>query len=133
MSTDLYVLDTSAILTLMEDEPGADQVEKILRTNKIILPAVVLLEVYYVSIKHRTVEIAQRRYAMLKSLPIEHLSELSEPVLLKAGELKANYRLSLADGIIAAYASIYDAALVHKDPEYEALKMVRQIILPYKR
>lgn len=133
MSTDLYVPDTSAILTLMEDEPGADRVEKILREGIVILPAMVLLEVYYTSIQRRSVEVAQKRYAVLKSLPVEHQPELTEPVLIKAGEFKANHRISLADSIIAAHAAIQDAVLVHKDPEYEALQMVRQIRLPYKK
>ena len=34
--------------------------------------------------------------------------------------------------MIAAYAYVYDATLVHKDPEYEPLTMIRQIKLPYK-
>ncbi len=36
--------------------------------------------------------------------------------------LKALFRLSFADSIIAAAALQLNAVLVHKDPEYEALK-----------
>lgn len=132
MSTDLYLPDTSAILTLMENEEGSDTVENILRTKTLILPAIVLLEVYYTSIQRRNLEIAQQRYAILKSLPAKHLPELSEPILLKSGEFKANYSISLADAVIAACASIFDATLIHKDPEYEAIKIIRQMPLPYK-
>jgi predicted nucleic acid-binding protein len=35
--------------------------------------------------------------------------------------------------MIAAYASYHEAILVHKDPEYEALTMIRQIRLPYEK
>lgn len=61
------------------------------------------------------------------------MSELPEPVLLKGGEFKARHQISLADAIIAAYAFVHHAILVHKDPEFEALTMVNQMKLPYKR
>ena len=53
-----YLLDTSALLTLIEDEAGADEVEKILREKKVILPFIVLLEVYYISLTEEGEEIA---------------------------------------------------------------------------
>ena len=59
MSTDRYLLDSSAILTLMEE------VEANLRKATVIVPVVVLLEAYFASIQRRTLEIAQKRYALL--------------------------------------------------------------------
>ena len=132
MKTDLFLPDTSAILTMMDSEEGADLVEDILRTREILLPALVLFEVYYKSIQYRGVETAELRYATLRSIRATHVSELTEPVLLKGGEFKANYQISLADSIIAAYAFVHHATLVHKDPEFEALTMVNQVKLPYK-
>ncbi len=132
MKTDLFLLDTSAVLTLMDGEEGADLVEDILRTKDILLPALVLLETYYKSIQYRGMETAELRYATLKSVRAKHVSDLTEPVLLKGGEFKARYQISLADAIIAAYAFVHQATLVHKDPEFEALIMVRQVKLPYK-
>ena len=132
MKTDLFLPDTSAILTMMDSEEGADLVEDILRTREILLPALVLFEVYYKSIQYRGVETAELRYATLRSIRATHVSELTEPVLLKGGEFKANYQISLADSIIAAYAFVHNATLVHKDPEFEALTMVNQVKLPYK-
>jgi predicted nucleic acid-binding protein len=129
---DLFLPDTSAVLTMMDNEEGADLVEDIIRTREILLPAMVLFEVYYKSIQYRGVEIAELRYATLKSIQARHISELTEPILLKGGEFKAAYRLSLADAIIGACAFIHNATLVHKDPEFEALTMVNQLKLPYK-
>lgn len=131
MNTDLFLPDTSAILTMMDSEEGADLVEDILRTREILLPALVLFEVYYKSIQYRGVETAELRYATLRSIRATHVSELTEPVLLKGGEFKAQYQISLADSIIAAYAFVHNATLVHKDPEFEALTMVNQVKLPY--
>jgi len=132
VNTDLFLPDTSAILTMMDSEEGADLVEDILRTREILLPALVLFEVYYKSIQYRGVETAELRYATLRSIRATHVSELTEPVLLKGGEFKAQYQISLADSIIAAYAFVHNATLVHKDPEFEALTMVNQVKLPYK-
>jgi predicted nucleic acid-binding protein len=45
-----YLLDTSAFLTFMEEE-GTDVVDKIMRTGQIIIPFVVLLELYYITLR----------------------------------------------------------------------------------
>ena len=132
MKGKLFLPDTSAILTMMDNEEGADVVEGILRTREILLPAVVLFEVYYKTIQNRGMEVAELRYATLKSIKAKHIAELTEPVLLKGGEFKAEYQISLADSIIAAYAYLFEATLVHKDPEFEVLTMVDQVKLPYK-
>jgi predicted nucleic acid-binding protein len=132
VKTDLFLPDTSAILTMMDGEDGADLVEDILRTREILLPALVLFETYYKSIQYRGIETAELRYATLKSICATHVSELTEPVLLKGGEFKARYQISLADSIIAAYAFVHNATLVHKDPEFEAITIVNQVNLPYK-
>ncbi len=131
MSCKLFLPDTSAVLTLLDNEQGADIVEKIFRKKDILLPSIVLYEVYYTTIQHRNIEVAEQRYAMIKSIKAKHITELSEPVLLKGGEFKANYQISLADSMIAAYAFVYEATLVHKDPEYEPLTMIKQMKLPY--
>ena len=49
MSLERYVLDTSALLTLMEEEAGADRVEQVLMHAQVLLPWVVLLETHYIT------------------------------------------------------------------------------------
>lgn len=118
----------------MENETGADRVETILRTESVLLPFVVPLEVYYITLQERDESVANLRYAMLKALEVTHLRQMSEPTLLTAGRFKAHYRISFADAIIAAFAVRHGAVLVHKDPEYEALKdQIEQERLPYKK
>jgi len=117
---------------MLDNEEGADIVEDIIRKKDILFPSIVLFEVYYITISRRSLEVAEQRYAMMKSITAQHIAELSEPVLLKGGEFKAKYHISLADSIIAGYSFVYDATLVHKDPEYEPLTMIRQVRLPYK-
>ena len=134
MSKAPYLLDTSAILTLLEDEEGAEREEALLRRETILLPFLVLLETYYITLQEQTEDVADRRYALLKQLPATVLWDVDEPTLLTAGRLKAGHRLSLADALIAALALRHRAILVHKDPEIAALAETVQLeALPYKR
>ena len=133
MSNSKYLLDTSAVLTFLEDEEGAERVETLMRQEQILLPYLVLLEIYYITLQEQAEDVADKRYALLKQLPATILWEVDEPTLLTAGRFKAHHRLSLADAIIAAFAQRQGAILVHKDPELEALTAsVEQEVLPYK-
>jgi predicted nucleic acid-binding protein len=128
-----YVLDTSALLTLIESEEGAGRVEGILRGEEVLLPCLTLLEVHYITRQERGQGEADRRYALLKQLSCEILWELDEPTLLTAARFKAGHKVSLADAVIAAVAQRHQATLVHKDPEYEALNEELDLeALPYK-
>ena len=133
MNAKHYVLDTSAILTLIEDEPGAERVQTILREGQARLPWVVLLEATYITRQEQGESEANLRYALLKELPVTIGWEVDEPLLLTAARLKATHRVSLADAMIAAYAIRQGATLVHKDPEYESLSSELDLeALPYK-
>ena len=133
MSADRYLLDTSAILALMEDEDGADRVEEILHEGDVLIPFPVLLETYYISLQERSEPVADQRYALLRHLSATEIWSIDEPTLLTAARLKAQFRVSFADALIAAFAVRSSAVLVHKDPELEVLAdQVRQEPLPYK-
>lgn len=134
MSKREYLLDTSAVLTLLEDEQGAERVETLLRRELVLFPFVVLLETYYITLREQTEDIADKRYALLKQLPATFMWDIDEPTMFTTGRLKANNRLSLAGALIAAFALRNNAVLVHKDPEFEVLTGIIQMeTLPYKR
>jgi predicted nucleic acid-binding protein len=129
-----YVLDTSALFTLIEEEDGADRVEEVIRTGTAFLPYMALLEVHYVTRQEHGVGEADRRYAFLKQSPVEILWQVDESTLLTASRFKASHRISLADAIIAAAAFREEAVLLHKDPEFEALDGQLDLeALPYKK
>lgn len=133
MSTERLLLDTSALLTLIEDEDGADRVEGALASGGVLVHWISLVELYYVSAQRRGEDEADLRYALVKQLPIQLIDEMDEPTLLIAARWKAKHRISLADALIAAAARRQDATLLHKDPEYEALHAeIRLESLPYK-
>jgi ribonuclease VapC len=60
-----------------------------------------------------------------RQLPIDWL-EASEPLLIRAAQIKASHALSLADAWIAAAALHCGATLLHKDPEFQAIEGLAQ-------
>ena len=133
-----YVLDSSAFLTLFEDEDGADTVQKLLeqavRGEIIVFTSfVTFTEVFYITFREKGEEEAKKRITLMQRLAITRV-ESSQELGLVAGRLKATHRISFADIWIAATAIFYDAILVHKDPEFEQLKdEVKRLELPYKK
>jgi len=129
-----YLLDTSAILSFIEDEVGADRVEETLKKSTTLLPWTVLLETYYITLQEEGQAEADRRIALLRQLKVIVLWNMDEATLLTAARLKAKSRVSLADAIIAAFAIRNDAVLMHKDPEFDALTgLLPMEALPYKK
>jgi len=61
-----YLLDTSALLTLIEEEAGADRVEKLLRQATVFITAISLLEVRYISLQEAGLAEADIRYVLFK-------------------------------------------------------------------
>lgn len=130
-----YLLDTSALLTLRDNEAGAEQVAEILyraqqREARCFGCFMSLMEVFYRVWKDENEHEGRLAYQQCLSLPIEWIHE-HQDLLEKAAEIKACRQLSLADAWIAAAALLQEASLVHKDPEFAALDC-RQVVLPYK-
>lgn len=130
-----YLLDTSALLTLRDDEAGADRVAQVLTLAmqgkaKCFACFITLMAVLYRVWRDEDQAAGQLAYQQCLALPIEWLSS-NEALLLKAAEYKAHYPLSVADAWIAACASEQGAVLLHKDPEFKPLP-VTQELLPLK-
>lgn len=134
---DIYVLDTSAWLTLIEDEPGSDVVQEILekaRTGQVVVLVSFMsfMEVYYITLQERDQSEAQARVDLMAAVPVLRV-ESTVALGIVAGGLKANHRLSVADAWIAELAKERNATLVHKDPEFEQVEAMIQVLkLPYK-
>lgn len=127
-----YLLDTSALLALRDDEAGADQVAALLNDPKLACQACFMtrMEVLYRVWKDEGELQGRLALQQCLALPIEWV-ECSEELLQRAAEIKARNRMSLADAWIAAAAIERDAILVHKDPEFQTLDIVQEC-LPLK-
>ncbi len=134
---DNYVFDTSAFFTLFENEDGVNKVRRLLGQAKrqeinILASFVSFTEVYYITIQEEGEDAAENRIKLMGMLAISRV-ESSPDLGLIAGELKARNRISFADAWVAATAIFYNAALVHKDPEFKQLKdYITLIDLPFK-
>lgn len=131
-----YVLDTSALLTLRDDETGADRVAEVLHQAakgkaRCYGCFISLMEVLYRVWRDEGEVKGRLAYQQCLALPMEWVRD-SDALLLKAAELKALHPLSLADAWIAACALEQGAVLMHKDPEFQALP-VEQEVLPLKQ
>ena len=131
------VLDTSAVMAFLCDEEGADTVEGYLNkarkgSIRLCMSFATLAEVFSSATKKEGKDKAELYVAVIKSWPVKWVHS-SEELCLSSGMLKAQYRISFADAFIAATAIYFDAFLVHKDPEFEALRAIlRSGCLPYK-
>ena len=131
-----FLLDTSALLALRDDEPGADRVSQLLQaTDQGTVTCygcfMSLMEVFYRVWKDEGESAGREAYADCLALPIQWIHE-SPPLLERAAMVKATHPLSLADAWIAAAALELNATLVHKDPEFEKLPGLLEERLPYK-
>lgn len=130
-----WLLDTSALLTLRDDEAGADRVAEVLslaQSGGAVCYGcfITLMEVLYRVWRDEGESAGRFAYEQCLSLPVVWLHESPE-LLVKAAEIKASYQLSLADAWISACAILQEAVLLHKDPEFAAIQM-KQEALPFK-
>jgi predicted nucleic acid-binding protein len=122
-----YLLDSSALLTLRDDEPGADDVANLLiqvqqGKARCLGCSISLMEVYYRVWKDEGKAAGRLAYEQCLSLPLTWIHE-SSALLQKAAAIKACHPVSLADAWIAACAMLENAELVHKDPEFKQVKL----------
>ena len=124
-----FCLDTSAIITLRDDEPGAERVATLLEGPDPCLACFITrMEVLYRVWKDEGERSGRLAYEQLQSLPIQWVDQ-TETLLLEASRIKALYPLSVADAWIAATAILSRATLLHKDPEFEAMTELDQVWL----
>lgn len=137
-SAGTYVLDSSALLAYLTNEPGADQVGDLLeqakhRRCRLLVPFMVFMETCYRIWQLEGEEAAKRTFADLSHLPVQRV-DVEERSLWLACEMKAVHRLSVGDAWVLAIALAHKAILVHKDPDFESVShLVNLVSLPYKR
>lgn len=129
----VFVLDTSALLALRGDEPGADRVESLVTKSKsnacvLLISFISRMELLYLVWREESEEAAREALRLIDSFEIEWVS-CEPPILELASRLKAQGGLSVADSWIGATAIVRKATLVHKDPEFAKFKEISQELL----
>lgn len=122
------VLDSWAIVAFFEDEPAAEEVEKLLQQaaeekHKLLLSVVNWGEVYYSTMRAVSEEAAEQKAQEIAALPIE-IAGVSDDLVLarQAAGFKATHKMSYADCFAAALAKQKNAELVTGDPEFKAVE-----------
>ena len=115
-----YVLDACAMLAVLAEELGSEKVvELYLKASRdeviLIMNKLNLLEVYYNLYKAYGMLLADRFVEVVKQAPIAINYEISDDIFMEAGRLKASYKISLADSIALAQASVLSGMLVTSD------------------
>jgi len=115
-----YVLDACALIALLRNEAGADKVAEAMdeASNgeaKIAMNKINLLEVYYDAYRMYGKEQADRMLTEFKKTPCAINAEISDKLFELAGRMKATYRISLADAIALAEATISHGVLLTAD------------------
>jgi predicted nucleic acid-binding protein len=128
-----YVLDTSAIFALWNDEEGADTVEHILHSGAPVLVSfMTIMEGRYRLWRNAGRETSDEFSKYISLLPVRRI-DMTNAIFENAIEIRATNSLSVCDSWIIATAIATKSILVHKDPEFEQVKkMVLLKTLPYK-
>jgi len=135
----IYVMDACALIAFLRKEAGGEDVKTILKNAnagiiRIRMNNINLLEVYYDIYRSVGKEKAVEELEMLKKLPIEFQVNLSGEVFEEAGRLKASYKISLADSIALAEASVSGGALLTSDHhEFDTIEKQEKIKIQWIR
>jgi predicted nucleic acid-binding protein len=131
-----HVLDTSALLAHYLEEPGMDEVGRLLSGH----PGEIGLSfVSWLELKTRLREVAGNPAEAERAFRL-YTDVLTTPLAVGEAEARAamrlregaTRRLPLADSLIAGCAVAANATLVHRDPHFAAIppKLLKQLVLP---
>jgi predicted nucleic acid-binding protein len=123
------VLDAHALMVLFNDEPGAEEVEKILLkaesgTPKLLMSIINWGEIYYSIARGASQAVADSKAHEITGMQIELVPVDSRDLELvqQAAIFKATKKMSYADCFAAALAKTRNAELVTGDREFRAVE-----------
>lgn len=116
----IYILDACALTALLKKEKGADKILSLYKKAaqgeiQLVINKINLLEAYYDQYRSIGKSIADKTFKNVKESSIEIVSEISDELFEEAGRIKAVYKVSLADSIAIAQASVSGGELVTAD------------------
>ena len=123
------ILDAHALMVLFNDEPGAEEVEKILlkaeKGNPRLLMSVVNWgEIYYSIMRGASQEIADSKSHEIAGMPLDLVPVDARDLELirQAAIFKATKKMSYADCFAAALAKTQNAELMTGDSEFKGVE-----------
>ena len=127
-----FVLDANALLVLLQDRPGADRIERLIKQAaageiRILISLINWGEVYYVIWRNRGLAAAEKVLQQIAELPIHVMHPDSESTKL-AASFRVRHHLPYADGFAAALTQEQNATLVTGDQDFAPLKKIIRIL-----
>jgi ribonuclease VapC len=122
------VLDSHALMALFNDEPGAEEVEKLLLkaesgSPKLLMSVINWGEIYYSVMRGASPEMAEEKVKEMAGMQIELVPvDVDLHLVRQAATFKATKKMSYADCFAAALAKLRNAELVTGDPEFKAVE-----------
>ena len=120
----MTVVDSSGWLEYFKGGPLAGRYEEYLRAPDLLVPAIVLYEVYKVLRRDRSEEGALAAAARLKAA---ETVPLDERIALEAADISLEHGLAMADAIVYASAQARGAVLVTSDRHFEGMDGVEYV------
>jgi ribonuclease VapC len=124
----IKVLDSWALIAFFEDEPAADDVEKLLHQasegkHKLLLSVVNWGEIFYSTMRAVSRQAAEEKAGEIAALPIEIVGLGDDLTLTRQAAIyKASRKMSYADCFAAALAKSKNAEFVTGDPEFKEVE-----------
>jgi predicted nucleic acid-binding protein len=128
-----YILDACGLIALLKGEAGGEIVLAILHQAsigqvKVFMNKLNLLEVYYGAYRLSGKATADYTLYKITRSPILIIPEIADNVFEEAGRLKATYKISLADSIALAEASVSGCELLTSDHhEFDVIELKENI------
>lgn len=121
-----FVLDSYAVIAYLEDEPGAEKVERILRqadrgTIDLLMSVINWGEVYYSLSRSKGEKQAEESLLIMEQLPIR-IVDVDQSLMYQAARIKANHAIALGDCLAAALAVNEGYPVVTGDKEFHRLR-----------
>ena len=122
MSNNNIVLDSYAIMAVIEDEPGAQAVADIISDDQfeIYMSSINLGEAYYILLREQGKQTAEEVVGSILLDDSFQIEEASWQRIKDAADIKSKGGLSYADAFVMGLAQEMQAAIVTGDPEIRA-------------
>lgn len=113
----ILVLDASAMIAFLRDEPGAEVVESFITsaTDTCVAHALNCCEVYYDFMRAADEATAKSAIADIESLGVTIREDMKRAFWQDAGNIKADHRVSLADCVAMTLANRTGGELLTSD------------------
>lgn len=121
----MILLDSSAWLELFANGPQAPLFrERVSEPGPVIVPSVVIYEIYKITCRLKGEEAAEQTAAYLREFEV---IGFDEDLAIQAAEVSLLHGLAFADSVVYATGQLYGATVVTSDAHFEGLPGVEYV------